>query len=291
MDVITAENIYYLGPEGSNVNRAMLKFIQLYNLEPKNIIPHKSIKSVLEALKNDLNSVCILPIENSIEGIVRETIDNLLRLNDKNIQIFGELSLPINHFLLGLTTDKNKIKKIISHPQALAQCSNYLYKNFPDAELKEFSSTSYAAQKVKNENDESIAAIATDICAKIFDLKIIDSDLNDEKDNKTRFYLLGRKNYSDKNDNKSELHNAKTAIILSIKNEAGALCNVLQIFSKNNINLSYIDSRPSKKRLGEYLFFIEFEGNTKDEKIINALKELEIYVNFFRILGCFEIFG
>ncbi len=283
MNEISVENIYYLGPEGSNVNRAMLKFINLFNIHYQNIIPKRSIKSVLEELKNDNSSLCILPIENSIEGIVRETIDNLLKLNDKNIQIHGEISLPINHFLLGTSKDKTKIKKIISHPQALAQCSNYLYKNFPDVELKEFSSTSYAAQKVSNENDESVAAIATDLCADLFHLNILDSDLNDEIDNKTRFYLLTRMNVKV---NK----NPKIAIILSIKNKSGALCDVLKIFSNYNINLTYIDSRPSKKRLGEYLFFVEFEGDTNNDKIKSALEELKLYVDFFRILGCFEVF-
>ncbi len=283
MDKFSIENIYYLGPEGSNVNRAMLKFISLLNIQSKNIIPLKNIKAVMESHRNDADSVCILPIENSIEGIVRETIDNLLRINDKNIKIQAEISLPINHFLLSTGKDKSKIKKIISHPQALAQCSNYLYENFPQAELKEFSSTSYAAEKVMTEKDETLAAISTDICAEIFNLNILDKNINDEKDNKTRFYLLGRTELGKKN-------NPKTAIILSVKNKAGALCDVLKIFSQNNINLTYIDSRPSKKRLGEYLFFMELEGNIQNKVISDSLNNLSKYVDFVRVLGCFEVF-
>lgn len=283
MDNIDLENIYYLGPEGSNVNNAMLKFIDLYNIKSKNIVPTKSIKTVLENHIADKNSICVLPIENSIEGIVRETIDNLLNAKDNQIKIQAELTLPINHTLLGYGNDKSKIKKIISHPQALAQCSKYLYKNFPNAELKEFSSTSYSAQKVSIEKDETLAAIATETCAKIFNLNILDTNLNDEKDNKTRFYLLSRKPFK-------KAENPKTAIVMSIKNKTGALFGALKIFHENNINLTYIDSRPSKKKLGEYLFFIEFDGAQEDENIQKALQELELYVEFYRILGSFEVF-
>ncbi len=281
MDNFSIENIYYLGPKGSNVNLAMLKFIELCNINYQNIIPVKSIKGVLEAHKKDKSSICVLPIENSIEGIVRETIDNLLNFEDT--KILAQVSLPINHILMGVTKDKKNIKKIISHPQALAQCSKYLYKNFPDAELKEFSSTSYAAEKVRSENDETTAAIANEICAKLFNLNILDRNLNDEKDNKTRFYLLGRNNITIDN-------NPKTAVIFSIKNKAGSLCEVLKVFSSHNINMTYIDSRPSKKKLGEYIFFIEFEGSQYDNTINKAIKELKTHVDFIKVLGSFEVF-
>ncbi len=278
MDENFVKNVYYLGPQGSNAHRAMMKFIQVLNINYENLLAEKTIKSVLESHKKDKTSIAVLPIENSIEGIVRETIDNLMKLEETQIE--AEISLPINHLLLAKGKDRTKIKKIISHPQALAQCSKYLYKNFPDVELKEFSSTSYAAQKVETENNETLAAIANETCAQIFHLNILDRNLNDEKDNQTRFYLLGRNSLETKN-------KKKTALILSVKNKSGALCDVLKIFSNYNINLTYIDSRPSKKRLGEYLFFLEMEGAEKEAKIQTALEELRQYVVFFRVLGSF----
>lgn len=282
---LSVENIYYLGPDGSNSHNAMLKFIESCNVHVKEHIACKSIKTALALFENDLSSICVLPIENSIEGIVRETIDNFLKLKDTSIKINGEITLPINHMLLSKTKDKSKIQKIFSHPQALAQCGNFLYKNYPNAELKEVSSTSYAAQKVSLENDETIAAIANETCASLFNLNIIESNINDEKDNKTRFYILSRKNLSD------DSIDGKTAVILSTKNHPGALCDVLKIYSKHSINLAYIDSRPSKKKLGEYLFFMELEDQETNDKIKTALEELNYYVDFIRVLGSFKIYN
>ncbi|HIS88138.1 TPA: prephenate dehydratase [Candidatus Avigastranaerophilus faecigallinarum] len=278
------ENIYYLGPDGSNTHNAMLKFLELSSIRVDNKIAEKSIKSALKNLEKDSNSICILPIENSIEGIVRETIGIFLDIKDDKIHILGEITLPIRHMLLSKSKDKTKIRKIYSHPQALAQCSKFLYQNFPDVELKEVSSTSYAAQKVSTEDDYSIAAIANETCAKLFDLNVLSNDINDEKDNKTRFYILGRFNDCVEN-------TGKTSIILSTKNYPGALCDVLQIFSKYGLNLTYIDSRPSKRKLGEYLFFVEFDGVKTDENVKIAITELMNFVDFFKILGSFKIYN
>lgn len=277
------DNIYYLGPDGSNAHNAMLRFLKTTETEVKNYYPQKNIRTALESAFADSSSFCVLPIENSIEGIVRETIDNLLRLNSPSFKIQGEITLPIKHLLLSTSKDKSTIKKIISHPQALSQCGNFIHKNFPEVELKEVSSTSYAAEKTAQLQDDSVAAIANETCANIFNLNILSDDINDENDNKTRFYILSR----------TELHkenSGKTAIILSVKNVSGALCEVLKIFAKYDINLSYIDSRPSKRRLGEYLFFMEADGYESDENIKNAMKEILSFVNFFRVLGSFQKF-
>ena len=282
MPELSYENIYYLGPDGSNTYNAMLKFMEIASIEIKNKMPQKSIKAALKELEQDYSSICVLPMENSIEGIVRETIDNFLKFDDNSIQVQGEITLPIKHTILAKTEDKTLIKKIYSHPQAFAQCSNYLFKNFPNAELKEVSSTSYAAEKVSHEGNDC-AAIANEACSELFDLNIIDSDINDEQGNKTRFYILGRDKIFDNKE-------GKTAIMLSTKNESGALCNVLQILAKHNINLTCIDSRPSKKKLGEYLFFMELDGLKDNYRIEIALEELMKYVAYIKILGSFSSF-
>lgn len=283
MEETIFENIYYLGPDGSNVQSAMFKFLEVCNITVKNQIPKKTIKTVLESLIQDENSLCVLPIENSIEGIVRETIDNLLKLKDGKIKIRGEISIPIKHLLLAKSNDIKFIQKIISHPQALAQCSEFLYKNFKDAQIKDVSSTSYAAQKVSVEDDMTIAAIANETCAKLFNLNILSDDINDEPDNKTRFYILSGKEIP-------KTTKGKTSIILSTKNKPGALCEALEIFLKHNINLTYIDSRPSKKKLGEYIFFIETEGFYEDEQVKSVIEELNRSVDFLKVLGSCSVF-
>lgn len=275
------QNLYYLGPDGSNSYNAVLKFLKIYGKNNINIVAQKSIKSALISLEKDINAIAILPIENSIEGIVRETIDNLIKLNDAEIKIQGELILAIKHMLMSKAADIAKIKKIYSHPQAFAQCSSFLFKNFSNAELIDASSTSYAAEKISKENEETSAAIANETCAEIFRLNILSSDINDEKDNQTRFYILGRTPLASENE-------GKTAVIVSPKiNRAGVLCDILTVLAKHNINLSYIDSRPSKKHLGEYLFFMELDGFQNDEKIKKAIEELKNYTDFIKILGTF----
>ena len=247
-------------------------------------VPCNCIKNAIDALKQDETGICVLPIENSVEGIVRETIDNLLKLDDNSIQIQGEILLNINHMLLSSGKNIAEIKEIISHPQALAQCSNNLYKLFPRAQLKETSSTSYAALKVSREKNPSVAAIANEACAKLFNLNILIRNLNDEKGNKTRFYILGRSGFK-------SIQSGKTAIVLSTKNVPGALCNVLKVFSDYEINLSYIDSRPSKKQLGEYLFFMELDKIITDTSVQHALEYLKSYVDFLKVLGSFKTYS
>jgi prephenate dehydratase len=133
MTEFSVENIYYLGPDGSNAHAAMLKFLEKCNINVKNQKSQKNIRVAIDSLKQDFSSVCVLPIENSIQGIVRETIDNLLKNEDLKIRTQGEISLPIKHLLLAKTTEKSAIKKIFSHPQALAQCSNNLYEKYKSA--------------------------------------------------------------------------------------------------------------------------------------------------------------
>ncbi len=283
MSVIELENMYYLGPDGSNAHCAAMEFLKCCNIHIKYKLPQRTIKSALEQLSSDYSSICVLPIENSIEGIVRETIDNIQKLKDNNILIRGEITIPVKHYLLANTKNKSDIKKILSHPQALAQCADYLHKNFPDAELKEVSSTAYAAQKTALENSHDTASISNYTCASIFNLNILDKEINDEQDNKTRFYILGREKLA--NNSKG-----KTALILATKNKSGALCEVLSVFAKHNINLAYIDSRPAKKHLGEYLFFLELEGFDDDYKIKSAIWELYNHIEFIKKLGSFYIF-
>lgn len=283
MTYLKAENLYYLGPEGSNSHYAQEEFTKEIGFVAENKIGLTTIKSALKALDNDKNSVAVLPMENSLEGIVRETIDNLIRLNDKYIQIMAEYVFSINNCLLAKTNNKSLIKIIASHPQALAQCSEYLDKNFPNAFKREETSTSAAAKKLAESDDVSVAVIANEMAAELFGLNILDEPINDEKDNKTRFILLGR-------ESTQPTAFDKTSIAFATNNEAGALFQVLKVFNDYKLNLSYIDSRPSKKNLGEYVFFIDFEGHVKEENVKNALKEINKHVHFLKVNGSFEIY-
>ena len=274
------ESIYYLGPEGTYTNQALELFISNEKLKYSKTEPLKTIKAVLKAVDEEKNAYGVVPIENSIEGIVRETIDNLIRLKNDDVRVISEVALSISHALMSKAKDKSKIKTIISHPQAIGQCREYLDKNFPDVKIIEETSTAEAAKKAA-EFGESAAAIANEMAARIFKLNIIDKDINDEKDNKTRFFLIGKAvtlpSQAD-----------KTSIVFSTKNIAGALAKVLTVFQKHSINLTYIDSRPSKRKLGDYNFFVDVEGHILDKNINSAIKEIRPLISFYRFNGSYK---
>ncbi len=282
MQDLKVNKIYYLGPDGSYTHKALEEFKADYKIEYVSQEALKSIKSIINLVDDDKSSLGVIPIENSIEGIVREAIDNLIRVKDSDIKIIAEVVLPVNHCLLSKAKDKSAITTVISHPQALAQCSNYLDRNFSNLHILEERSTSAAAKRIA-EKDETYAAIANEMAADFFALNILDTSINDEKDNKTRFILIGRFETAQSPD-------SKTSIAFSTKNTAGALFKVLEIFNKYQINLLYIDSRPSKKTLGEYTFFIDFEGHIKDETIQKAISEIIPLTGFYRCNGSFSVY-
>lgn len=272
--------ILYLGPEGSYTQIATEKFIECFNLKNLKQTPINSIKKIIESVDKNPNLIAVLPIENSIEGVVRETIDNLILRLDKSLCLQAETIVDINHCLLSKGLNLKHITNIISHPQALAQCRNYICNNFTNfPNLITTGSTAEAAKQLDTLG-KSFAAIANKKTAHLYNLNILKENINDEKDNKTRFVLLSRiKTTPTQAD--------KTSIVFSTKNESGALVNVLEIFKKYNINLLYIDSRPSKKNLKEYNFYLEFDGHINDENVEDALNETKKYINFFCYNGSF----
>lgn len=275
--------ILYLGPKGTYSEIAKNQFKML--VPNRNVIetPYPSVKSIIEYVEENENSVAVIPIENSIEGIVRETMDNLLNVSDKELQITAETVIPINHCLLSKSKKLEDIKKVISHPQALAQCQGYIEKNLgKDVEKIEKSSTSKAAQELTN-LDLSYAAIASVNSADLFGLNVLAQGINDEKDNKTRFVFLSRWKTTPTDSD-------KTSIAFTTKNTPGALVKVLNVFDSLGINLLYIDSRPSKKNLGEYVFFVDFEGHILDESTKKVLDLITLNTSFIKVLGSYRKF-
>lgn len=282
MNIFEAENLYFLGPEGTYAHSAMQKFVKNLDIKVKNIIPINPITAVFKAISKDANAIAVLPIENSIEGIVRETIDNLVKLEDKSFKIVAETVIPISHCLLSKSTDKSVIKEVISHTQALGQCSEYLCKNFPNVRISSSASTSEAAKSLQDK-DFSSAAIAAEVAADLYNLNILDRNINDVSDNKTRFILLSR-------GERPSTGYDKTSIFFSVNNEPGALFNVLSIFNMYKINMLFIDSRPSRKKMGEYNFSIDLEGHKTDRKVEAALNLVSEYTGNLIVTGSYPRF-
>lgn len=275
--------ILYLGPEGTYCEIAKNQFISLIPSSDLKQTTFSTVKSIIEYVDKNEHAAGIIPIENSIEGIVRETMDNLLNVKDENLKITAETVIPVNHCLVSKAKDIKKIKKIISHPQALAQCQNFVSKTFgTDIEQIEKASTGRAAQELST-LDESYAAIANKRTAELFKLNILAKNINDELDNKTRFVLISRSTTTATGED-------KTSIAFVTKNQPGALVKVLNVFDSLNINLLYIDSRPSKKNLGEYVFFVDFEGHINDEPARKVLDLIKLNTNYIKLLGSYRRF-
>ena len=285
LDTSRIRKLLFLGPRGSYSDFAKNMFIDAFKLNcvSTNL---KSISSIIKALKDENNEdiVAVIPIENSIEGIVRETLDNLSSLKKEGYKIIAETTLGVEHALLGFAKHKSEIKVVRSHPQALAQCKHFLQANFPDSLIEEATlSTSAAVRSLVAEEPEA-AAIGSVECAEMYGVPVIENNINDEINNQTRFILLGKFM-------SPQTGYDKTSITFSTENKAGALNKILTILEEHGINMSYIDSRPSKKELGEYVFYIDFEGHILDEKIKKAFEEIKPLVKMFYVIGSYHPIG
>ena len=272
------KKILYLGPNGSNSQLASALFMQKLDIKPE-LEAVSTITKAIEMLDTAPDTtVAVLPVENSIEGVVRETIDNLVQTKS-DIFIQAEITLPICHCLIA-KGEKEEIKTIVSIAQAVAQCKNYIADNFPkDIGIILYTSTSGSAKFI-SEKDNSYACIASELCAHLYGLSIIEKNINDVKDNKTRFVLVSKKNIL-------KGKKTRTSIAFTTENKPGALLSILQIFKENNLNLIYLESRPSKKIFGEYIFYADIDKGI--DEIKNALDIIASKCNYHKVLGSYCI--
>ncbi|MBO5349209.1 MAG: prephenate dehydratase [Clostridia bacterium] len=255
----------FLGPKGTFSYQACSEYDKT-----KDFIEYRTIKEAIYALRNNEVEETIVPIENSLQGGVTETIDALIECDD--IYIKKEIILKINHNLIANKQYSfDQIKEVYSHPQALAQCRNYIEKNLKNATINQVSSTALAAKEIK-EKDYS-ACIANKNCVSEYGLTLLDENIQDNNFNQTKFWVLNKKQNEEGN---------KMSIIFSTKNNPGALYKILGIFYENNINLSKIESRPAKTVLGDYIFLVDIEVN---DKIIEVINILQNECKYLKILG------
>jgi len=240
------------------------------------IIPVESIKDVFETVLEGKADYGVVPIENSNEGVVSYTLDMFM---DIDLKVSAEIMLEITHNLLSKSGDIKSIEKIYSHPQAISQCKRWLERNLPDnVALVDTTSTAKAAELASE--DESGAAIASDLAAKMYDLKFVKRSIEDNKNNYTRFLVIS-------DEFPAPTGKDKTSIMLSIKDKPGALFEVLTPFYREKLNLTKIESRPSKRKAWEYIFFIDLEGHIHEKNVRKALKAIEKYCIFLKVLGSY----
>ncbi|MDR2860471.1 MAG: prephenate dehydratase [Elusimicrobiota bacterium] len=267
----TTTKIAFLGPWATWTHQAALKKFGSSGL----FIPCADVGSVIEEIENSRADFGIVPVENSNEGSVNVTLDLLV---DVNLFVCGEISIKIDQSFL-VKEPTNQILRIYSHPQGLAQCRKWLSKNYPDVELIPVASTAEAAKKVAKES--FAAAIASEAAAKIYKLHVLESGIQDGKQNFTRFFVIGH-------DKTKPTKDDKTSLVFMIKDDrVGALHDILSVFDKNKINMTKIESRPSKKKVWEYMFFADIEGHFEDKKVANTVKELKDFCVFVKVLGSY----
>lgn len=274
--------IAFLGPGGSYCEMAKDKLLDKYDIYPAEE-PLNMISRVIEFVDKNPQTVGVIPIENSVEGTVRESSDYLIKTENKNIRILAEIVIPIEHCLLSKVTEVYSITGVISHPQALAQCHNFISTQLPlNLDIVRASSTAEAARSLDGYN-LTYSAIGSRKTASLYNLNVVCGNINDDPTNQTRFALIG--------DYETPVTgNDKTSIAFSTENKSGALLEIMEIFARYGINLSYIDSRPSKTKFGEYTFYVDFDGHIKDDNVLKAIEEVKNKTKFYRFVGSYEKF-
>lgn len=272
--------IAHLGPNGTYSEVATLCYAQLLKQNEgieSQLIPIPSISQTLLTLAQGKADIAVVPIENSIEGTVAITLDTLWELEGLYIQ--QGITIPIVHNLLSKAPSTGDIKTIYSHPQALAQCQKWLENNLPEAVLIPSNSTTEALHYLKD--DSSSGVIASARAAHLFDIPIIVANINDYADNCTRFWVISKQ--PPQQGDYISLGFAFSA------NIPGVLVKPLQIFADKQINLTKIESRPTKRSLGEYLFFVDIKGNSGDTSVQSALQELANVTKVLKVLGNYDL--
>lgn len=265
--------VAYLGPEGTFCEQAARKYFQGTACS---FIAYPTIRDVFGAVDQTKVAYGTVPAENSLEGSERRTLDLLL---EKELMICGEVDLRVIHNLIVRPgTELKDLQVILSHPQALAQCRQFLEKYYPEVELTEVSSTARAVQQLSEV--EKAAAIGTEMAAERYGMEVASRQIEDDPNNFTRFFILGR-------EDGRITGRDKTSLIFSAKHEPGALYRVLEAFAARGINLTKIESRPQRGTPWEYVFYLDFEGHREEQRSREALEEMRAKCIFVKILGSY----
>jgi chorismate mutase/prephenate dehydratase len=262
--------IAYFGPEATYTHQAAIRRFGA----SLNYVPMKTIGDVFTEVSKGRADYGVVPVENSTEGIVTHTLDMLV---DSDLKVVAQIVLPIQHCLLS-NSPRDKIKKLYSHPQPLGQCRAYLQLHLANVEVVETSSTTRAAQLAAGE--AGAAALASSLAAEKYGIKILESDVQDNSNNATRFLVLGRQC-------SPPTGKDRTSLMISLAHEVGALHKALAPFEKFKINMTKIESRPNKRKAWEYFFFVDCDGHIDDPQLKKATAQLAKDVAYLKVLGSY----
>jgi chorismate mutase/prephenate dehydratase len=263
--------VAFLGPEATFTHMAARSRFGL----SARYVPAATVAGVFTEVEKGLADLGVVPIENSTEGVVNSTLDVLI---DSDLCITAEIATQVSQCLLTRSGTLEGLQKVYSHPQALGQCRQWLSANLPSVAQIEVASTALAARLTRD--DPVAAAVASELAGQLYDLKVAKRKIEDEVRNVTRFLVIGR-------EPAPATGRDKTSILFSLKDAAGVLFKVLQPLSEAGVNLSRIESRPSRKKLWDYVFFIDIDGHTSEAPVQQALGALEERCDFVKVLGSY----
>lgn len=271
----TKLKVAYFGQIGTNTHIAALEKFGSQSA----YVPGLTLRDVFQEVERGRAHYGVVPIENSTEGTINHTLDLFV---ESDLKICSEIFMPITYTLMSKSGQLGKVKKVYSHPQSLGQCRLWLEGNLPGAKIIESASTARGAQLASA--DPSSAAIAPDMAAQLYGLKPIAKRIEDMQDNFTRFLVIGKTNAQRTGED-------KTSLMVSIKDKVGALFSLLYPFEKLGLNLTNIESRPSRKKAWDYYFFIDFMGHIEDPKVVKAIQEIEKSALTVKVLGSYPRSG
>jgi chorismate mutase/prephenate dehydratase len=267
--------VAYLGPPGTFTHVACLKQFGT----SASAVAVNSVKDVFSEVERGRADYGVVPIENSTEGVVAHTLDLFV---DSPLKITGEILQEVSHHLLSRTGKLGDVRRIYSHPQPVAQCRAWLERHVPDVPIIEVYSTARAAELCRDEPEA--AAIASDLAARLYGLTVVEKKIEDNPANSTRFLVIARMA-------PERTGRDKTSVMFSIKDRVGALYDMLKPFAEQKLNLSKIESRPSKRKAWEYLFYVDVEGHVEDQPVKAALEALRPHCQVLKVLGSYPAAG
>jgi chorismate mutase/prephenate dehydratase len=269
------QKVAYLGPRATFTHMACM---QKFGSSAQ-YIPVNSIKDVFSEVERGRAHFGVVPIENTTEGVVNHTLDMFI---DSNLLIYGEVLQEVSHHLLSKSGVVGEVTKIYSHPHAIAQCRHWLETNLPHVPVSEVASTARAAEICVD--DPSAGAIASELAAQLYGLKVIRSRIEDNMNNFTRFLVLSQKP-------PERTGKDKTSLMLSVKDKVGALYDLLRPFASHGLNMTKIESRPSRRKAWEYIFFVDVEGHMEEERVKKAVEEIKGRCLFMKVLGSYPSYS
>ncbi len=264
--------IAYLGPEGTWTHQAAIKKFG----HSVNYTPHASFADVFDDVARRRTDYGVVPIENSTEGAVSHTLDLFV---DSPLRICAQILLRIDNNLLAAIS-REEVRTLYSHPQVFGQCKNWILRNLPDADLVEVSSTTKAAHLAHENASEGAAALGGRLAAELAGLEVLDEAIQDRATNTTRFLVIGEKTCP-------PTGNDRTSILFSVHDRPGSLVAALKAFDSFEINMSKIESRPSKQKDWEYIFYVDLAGHCENEQVSSALEELAKHCSLVKLLGSY----